>query len=288
MTRILTVAFACAAIAFIGPRAHAQGMISGAKAVAGRAAAATNAHTAAEQNPAATTTPAPAAKTTAAPAAKTTAAPAAKTTPAATAKSTPMAPVTTTAKSAPVVATTTKPIAPVPAATTKPVATTATAKPVTAAPAAANGKSAATTSAKPIATTAKAAPVAVSDTAARSISVTQRGIKGEVSLNREVFNYDAGGRRDPFVSLLRNGDLRPMLNDLRLMVVLYDPTGRNSVAIMRDVSTKDQYRVRVGVTLGRMRVAQIEPHQVIFTIEEIGFSRQEALALGDSSRVRTQ
>jgi hypothetical protein len=79
-----------------------------------------------------------------------------------------------------------------------------------------------------------------------------------------------------------------MLNDLRLVVVLYDPTGRNSVAIMRDVSTKDQYRVKVGVTLGRMRVAQIEPQQVVFTIEEIGFSRQEALALGDSSTARTQ
>jgi len=26
----------------------------------------------------------------------------------------------------------------------------------------------------------------------------------------------------------------------------------------------------------------------VFTIEEIGFSRQEALVLGDSSRVRTQ
>jgi hypothetical protein len=118
--------------------------------------------------------------------------------------------------------------------------------------------------------------------------VTQRGIKGEVSLEREVFSYDAGGRRDPFVSLLRNGDLRPMLNDLRLVTVLYDPTGRNSVAVMRDVTTKDQYRVKVGQTLGRMRVAGIEPREIVFTIEEIGFSRQEPLVLGDSSRARTQ
>jgi hypothetical protein len=114
-------------------------------------------------------------------------------------------------------------------------------------------------------------------------------MKGEVSLNREVFSYDAGGRRDPFVSLLRNGDLRPMLNDLRLVAVLYDPTGRNSVAVMNDITMKDnQYRVKVGQTLGRMRVAGIEPREVVFTIEEIGFSRQEALVLGDSSRVRTQ
>jgi hypothetical protein len=139
----------------------------------------------------------------------------------------------------------------------------------------------------------KAAPVAVAavpdaDSGARSISVTQRGVKGEVSLNREVFSYDPAGRRDPFLSLLRTGDLRPMLSDLRLVTVLYDPTGRNSIAVMRDVATKDQYRVKVGQTLGRMRVAQIQPRQIVFTIEEVGFSRQEPLALGDSSTARTQ
>ena len=262
-----SIGFVLACVAVLSVRANAQGMISGAKAVAGRAAGAANAHTAAEQNPNAT--PATTAKST-----PVTAAPlaSAKTTPVApaTAKATP---VTTTAKATPV--TTTAKATPIPAATTKPVPSTAAAKPAAGAPATVK------------ATTAKAAPVE-SDTGARSISVTQRGIKGEVSLNREVFSYDGGGRRDPFVSLLRNGDLRPMLNDLRLVTVLYDPTGRNSVAVMRDVSTKEQYRVKVGQTMGRMRVAQIEPRQVVFTIEEIGFSRQEQLALGDSSRARTQ
>jgi hypothetical protein len=122
---------------------------------------------------------------------------------------------------------------------------------------------------------------------AGSISVTERGVKGEVSLNREVFSYDAGDRRDPFISLMRSGDLRPMLSDLRLTTVLYDATGQNSIAVMRDQSTKDQYRVRVGMTLGRMRVTAIQPKQVVFTIEEVGFSRQEALALGDTTKART-
>lgn len=127
-----------------------------------------------------------------------------------------------------------------------------------------------------------------SDSGAQSISVTQRGTKGEVSLNREVFSYDPGARRDPFVSLMRSGELRPMLSDLRLVTVLYDPTGQNSIAVMHDLSTKDQYRVRVGQTLGRMRVAQIQPKQVVFTVEEVGFSRQEALALGDTTKARMQ
>jgi hypothetical protein len=129
-----------------------------------------------------------------------------------------------------------------------------------------------------------------SDTGARTISVTEHGVRGELSLNREVFSYDRGGRRDPFVSLLKNGDLRPMLSDLRLVTVLYDPAGRNSIAVMHDASSpgRDQYRVRVGQMLGRMRVSEIDPKQVVFTIEEIGYNRQAVLALGDSTQARTQ
>ena len=105
----------------------------------------------------------------------------------------------------------------------------------------------------------------------------------DVAFSREVFSYDAAGRRDPFLSLLASGDLRPSFTDLKLVAVAYDPTGRKSVAVMRDVSSKDQYRVKVGQTLGRMRVAQIHPKSVTFTIDEFGYSRQEILALGDST-----
>lgn len=104
--------------------------------------------------------------------------------------------------------------------------------------------------------------------------------------NREVFTYDGAGRRDPFLSLLSTGELRPAFSDLKLVAVAYDPTGRKSVAVMRDVSTKDQYRVKVGQTLGRMRVAQIHPKSVTFTIDEFGYSRQDVLTLGDSTNMR--
>jgi hypothetical protein len=102
-----------------------------------------------------------------------------------------------------------------------------------------------------------------------------------------VFSYSEGGRRDPFFSLLNSNELRPMLSDLRLVTVVYDPAGR-SVAILRDVSREEQYRARVGQTLGRMRVTNIHPKSVTFTIEEFGFSRQETLALRDSTQVRKQ
>jgi hypothetical protein len=109
-----------------------------------------------------------------------------------------------------------------------------------------------------------------------------------VLINREIFQYDGDGRRDPFVSLLTTSDLRPLLSDLRLVAVAFDPRGRNSVAVLRDPTSKSQYRVKVGQTIGRMRVAAIQEKAVIFTIEEFGYSRQELLPIQppDSSKMR--
>jgi hypothetical protein len=125
------------------------------------------------------------------------------------------------------------------------------------------------------------------DSAAGSTSVKAVGSAFE----RESYLYDRGGRRDPFVSLMANGELRPLISDLRLVAVAYDPAGgRNSVAVVHDVSGKEkvQYRLRIGQGVGRMRVASISPKSVAFTIEEFGYSRQETLALGDSNKERKQ
>ena len=111
---------------------------------------------------------------------------------------------------------------------------------------------------------------------------------GKVVLRREVFAYEQSGRRDPFVSLMTVGELRPMISDLAISGILIDPTGRNSLAVLRDVSSKEQYRVRVGQQLGRMRVARITQKSVMFTIEEFGYSRQQELAMDDSNQARTK
>jgi hypothetical protein len=109
----------------------------------------------------------------------------------------------------------------------------------------------------------------------------------KVLINREIFQYAGDGRRDPFVSLLTTTDLRPLLNDLKLVAVAFDPRGQNSVAVLRDVTSKEQYKVRVGQTIGRMRVAAIQEKAVIFTIEEFGYSRQEILPFViDSTKTR--
>jgi len=113
----------------------------------------------------------------------------------------------------------------------------------------------------------------------------------QLAYQREVFAYAAGGRRDPFVSLASTDVLRPTIADLQLVGIAYAPRGTgggvHSVAIFRDRQTKEQYRARVGQQLGRMRVASIEPRRVVFSIDEFGVSRQEGIAMGDSTRTIT-
>lgn len=101
------------------------------------------------------------------------------------------------------------------------------------------------------------------------------------TFEREIYRYERAGRRDPFVSLMDNGDLRPLITELRVTGIVFDESGRTSVAVLRDLTTKEQYRVRIGSSLGRMRVARIDRKTVTFTIEEFGFSRQETLELSD-------
>jgi hypothetical protein len=110
----------------------------------------------------------------------------------------------------------------------------------------------------------------------------------ELVLQRETFSYNSGGRRDPYRSLMTSREVRPLVSDLRVTVIVFDPAGEQSVAILRDAFSKRQYRVRVGQQVGRLRVSAIKPKAVQFTIEEFGFNRTETLPLSsDSTKVRT-
>jgi hypothetical protein len=130
------------------------------------------------------------------------------------------------------------------------------------------------------------APATTTGAASYVPSSTAPGVM--IPVTREVYEYAAEGRRDPFFSLILTEDLRPLLSDLKLVAVLYDGSGRRSVAIMRDLTTNAQYRVNSGQAIGRMRVAQIKPRVVIFTIDEFGLSRQDSLFLVDSTKVRNK
>ena len=123
------------------------------------------------------------------------------------------------------------------------------------------------------------------------VTVSLASAKAELPaqmISRESYRYQGAGRRDPFVSLMNNGELRPVFRDLKLVAVAFDPAERNSVAVLRDVTSKEQYRVRVGQEIGRMNVAAIGEKSVTFGIDEFGYSRQETLSMNDLTKVTTQ
>ncbi|MDH5234633.1 MAG: hypothetical protein OEW77_06705 [Gemmatimonadota bacterium] len=100
---------------------------------------------------------------------------------------------------------------------------------------------------------------------------------GRLIFSREAYNYPRGGRRDPFASLIATGDIRPIFEDLTVTGILVDPTGRNSQAILKDISTNEIYKARVGSVFGRIRVTAIREGEVAVSIDEFGFPRQEVL-----------
>ncbi len=123
--------------------------------------------------------------------------------------------------------------------------------------------------AEPAATTSTTAPGQQEDVA----------VVPETGLMREVFNYRGAGR-DPFVSLLRSGDVRPLIEDLRVTAINYDPRyPGGSVAVLRDTTMQKRYTVRVGDELGRLRVTAIRTDTVLLTIQEFGVERQMSLRL---------
>jgi hypothetical protein len=102
----------------------------------------------------------------------------------------------------------------------------------------------------------------------------------EASLLRETFTY-AGAPRDPFISLIKSAHAGPELGDLQLVGIYEDLRySGNSIAILRE-KTKDgkRHKLRVGDQVGRLRVTHIRPKEVVFTIQDFGYERQETLSL---------
>jgi len=101
--------------------------------------------------------------------------------------------------------------------------------------------------------------------------------EAQTELMREVFSYRGSGR-DPFLSLLQSSDIRPLIEDLRITAIAYDPRYPTaSIAVLRDTIANEAYSVRVGDELGRLRVAEILPGEVVFIVTEFGSERQAIL-----------
>jgi hypothetical protein len=101
-----------------------------------------------------------------------------------------------------------------------------------------------------------------------------------LELSREVFAYRGSGR-DPFVSLLKSGDVRPLPQDLRVVGITFDPRyPQRSVAVLHDVSDlRRRFTVRPGDVVGRVRVVEVRATEVIAVVQEFGVDRQVVLPL---------
>ena len=102
---------------------------------------------------------------------------------------------------------------------------------------------------------------------------------GRIIFQRESFSYPRDGRRDPFASLIATGDIRPLLEDLKLTGVFVASNPSRSMAMLRDESTKEIYKARVGSVFGRIRVTAIRPGEVTLAVDEFGFTRQSVLTM---------
>jgi hypothetical protein len=101
----------------------------------------------------------------------------------------------------------------------------------------------------------------------------------ETEVLRETFTY-SGASRDPFISLIDLPTEGPEFINLQLVAIYQDLRyAGNSIAVVRDKAANKRYSVRVGDRIGRLKIAQIRQRDVVFTIEDLGFERQETLSL---------
>jgi hypothetical protein len=129
--------------------------------------------------------------------------------------------------------------------------------------------------AAPAATQSDSVPTATQD-AAWADSVRKAK---EMEMSRETFAY-SGSARDPFNSLLNMAKSGPELADLQLVGIyqnLRSPSG--SVAVFREKDGGKRHKLRTGDQLGRSKLVQIRGRDVVFTIEDFGFERQDTLSL---------
>jgi hypothetical protein len=159
--------------------------------------------------------------------------------------------------------------------TSRPEASAKTDAPVTAVPTAAPAAAPAVTIA-----TGPAAQVDSSAAQAQDPAYADSVQKAkEMEMTRETFAY-SGAARDPFSSLLNMAKDGPELADLQLVGIYQNlQTPSASVAVFREKDGGKRHKLRAGDQLGRSRLVQIRDRDVVFTIEDFGFERQETLSL---------
>ena len=100
----------------------------------------------------------------------------------------------------------------------------------------------------------------------------------QLVFEREVYQYSAAGRRDPFRPLTSDNSAGPLFAELQLTGILYSANPSQSRVTFRD-SNKKQYRLRRGDSVGNATIVDIGRTRVVFSIREFGMTRTESLEL---------
>jgi hypothetical protein len=95
-------------------------------------------------------------------------------------------------------------------------------------------------------------------------------------VEREVFEYPAAGRRDPFEPLEAGSELGPRFEDLELSGIIYSPEA-GSIVVLVDRNTLRRYRVWEGDAIGGATLMRVTPDEAVFTVTVFGVTRQETL-----------
>ena len=119
----------------------------------------------------------------------------------------------------------------------------------------------------------------------------------ELVFEREVFAYPAFQRRNPFRALVAGDQGGPRFEQLRLMGIIYSPEPAGSVAILGTstvnisggtaqqpqqtvtVQGGEAWYLKVGQSIGNIRVVEIRREQVVVEVEEFGLTEQKIMQL---------
>jgi len=110
---------------------------------------------------------------------------------------------------------------------------------------------------------------------------------------REVFHYPTYERRNPFQPLVGKDQGGPRFEQLRLIGILYDAdnpkesvatVGTSTVSVSEDGTSVSlgagrSWYLKVGQTLGNIRVVDISQDQVVVDVEEFGLATRKTMQI---------
>lgn len=109
----------------------------------------------------------------------------------------------------------------------------------------------------------------------------------ELVFEREVFQYPAFARRNPFQPLAAGGELR--YEQLNLIGIVYSPDPSASVAVLSTGGVTvnadgtvtpvdgDAYNAKVGQRIGNATIREIQRDRVIVDVEEFGLTERRTM-----------